>query len=152
MKKIILAVFAISTISMSFAQNATDEVEILRDLAAAERKALVSENMMLTEAESTIFWPLYDAYRAEAKEIGTEGIKLIEKFAENYETMDDAKAVEIMDGYFKNEAEAVKIQNAHCMKMQKVLPGKLVLRYMQIENKMDAIINFGMAAEIPLTF
>lgn len=151
MKKVLLAVFAVCTISMSYAQNATDEVEILRDLADAERKALVSENMMLTDEESKIFWPLYDAYRAEAREIGTEGIKIIEEFAENYETMDDAKAIQIMDSYFKNRAAATKVQNDHRLKMQKMLPGKLVMRYMQIENKMNAIINFGLAAEIPLT-
>lgn len=151
MKKIILAVFAITTMSISFAQNSNDDVEILRDLAAAERKALVAENMMLTDEESTTFWPLYDAYRSEVRELGTKRIALLEKFAENYEKMDDANAVEIMDQYFKNQSEAIKIQNTHRVKMQKSLPGKLVLRYMQIENKMNAIIEFGMAAEIPLS-
>jgi hypothetical protein len=34
--------------------------------------------------------------------------------------------------------------------MSKVLPGRTVARFFQIENKMDAIIDYEMAGEIPL--
>ena len=33
-------------------------------------------------------------------------------------------------------------------KLSKVLPGKKVVRYMQIENKIGAIVNYELAAEI----
>jgi UTP:GlnB (protein PII) uridylyltransferase len=150
MKKIILTIVALASISLSYAQNSSDELEILRDLAAAERKALVSENMMFSEEESKIFWPIYDAYRAAAKDISTKSMEIIEKFAMSYESMDDATATALMNDYFKNQTDAIKLQNDYRLKMEKQLPAKLVMRYMQIENKMNAIIAYGMAAEVPL--
>ncbi|MEQ8323607.1 MAG: hypothetical protein RIC15_11795 [Vicingaceae bacterium] len=150
MKKVLFSCLALLIYSFSFSQNTEDEMEILRDLEAAERKALVAENMMLNSEESKIFWPLYTAYRSHARELGIRSFAIIEKLAANYETLDNAKATEIMNEYFKLESEKIKLKNDHRLKMQKVLNAKLVMRYMQIENKIDAIIEYGLAAEIPL--
>lgn len=151
MKKILISTLLIAISFISFAQNTNDQIEVLRDMAATERRALVAENMMLTEAESKIFWPLYDDYRAEARKLGTKDIEMIQKFAENYEKMTDETASEIMNDYFTLKTEQTKLQATYRTKMVKVLPAKLVLRYMQIENKINAIIGYSLAAEIPLT-
>lgn len=150
MKKILLsAAFSLLTL-LSFAQNVNDDVEILRDMAAAERRALVAENLMLSEEESKIFWPMYDEYRGEVRKIGTARIEVVTKFADNYETMTDEIAKEIIDQYFTNEMNYNKVRTTYKNKMMKSLSPKLVFRFFQIENKIDAVIDFGMASEIPL--
>jgi hypothetical protein len=43
-----------------------------------------------------------------------------------------------------------KLKKKYVKRFMKVLPAKKVLRYYQIESKMDAVINFDLAATIPL--
>ena len=151
MKKILVSTLLIVISFISFAQNTNDQIEVLRDMAATERRALVAENMMLSEEESKIFWPIYDDYRAEARKLGTNNIEMIKKFADNYEKMTDETASEIMNDYFTLKTQQTKLKATYRTKLVKVLSAKLVLRYMQIENKIDAIIAYSLAAEIPLT-
>ena len=151
MKKVITTSFFALAFLLSFAQSVNDQIEVLRDMAATERRALVAENLMLNEEESKIFWPLYDEYRAEARKLGTKEIEMIQKFADNYEKMSDETASEIMNEYFALVTEQNKLKSTYRKKMVKVMSPKLVLRYMQIENKIDAIIDYDLATAIPLT-
>ncbi len=47
------------------------------------------------------------------------------------------------------EAEA-KLLRAYLPKLEKVLPGVKMARYMQIENKIRAVVDYELAANIPL--
>ena len=44
----------------------------------------------------------------------------------------------------------MKLPNQYLKRFRKVLPEKKVMRFMQIENKMDAVIEFELAGSIPL--
>ena len=46
--------------------------------------------------------------------------------------------------------EATKRREENRDKFRKALPAWKVMRYLQIENKMDAVVELDMAAEIPL--
>ena len=48
------------------------------------------------------------------------------------------------------EKVLLKVRTAYAKKMQKALPGRVVARFFQIENKMDIIVEYEMAGEIPL--
>ena len=48
------------------------------------------------------------------------------------------------------EEEEVKLKKAFVPKLAKVLPGSKVARYMQIENKIRAIVKYELAGEVPL--
>jgi hypothetical protein len=61
------------------------------------------------------------------------------------------------DGAKKLTAEFVAIEKAEAAmkesyvpKLSKVLPAKKVARYMQIENKIRALVKYELAGEIPL--
>lgn len=48
------------------------------------------------------------------------------------------------------DASEVKLQQSDAAKMGKVLPATKVARYLQIENKIRAIVKFELAAQISL--
>ncbi len=48
------------------------------------------------------------------------------------------------------EKNLLKVRTTYAKKMQKVLPAAIVARFFQIENKMDTIIEYEMAGEVPL--
>ncbi len=150
MKKIILTLAAVIASFSIYAQVNTAEYEILKDLASAEHKALVAENLTLTEEQQKIFWPLYNDYRAAMNAHFDKEVELLKKFADNYENMSDETASSITNTYFSLLSEENKIRSTHTKKMLKVLPPKLVFRFTQIENKLAAVAQFDAAMEIPL--
>jgi len=132
---------------MLFAQS---QEELTNDVIKAKKKQIVGANMQLTEEEQKEFWPLYDAYQTELSKIEDQQIALIAMYAENYQNMTDEKAQELLDQFLAVDDEALKVRRAHVKKFLKVLPAKRVARYFQVENKLNAIVNYDLARGIPL--
>ena len=132
------------------AQTATDAIDITRSIIQTERKTIVAKSLELTAGESQAFWPVYNDYWAAMNKVGDTEAKLILDFVENYDTMANEKALAILEAYLQNEEDRVTLQRSYVPKFNKVLPEKKVLRYYQIENKMDAIVDVELSRQIPL--
>ena len=150
MKKLIYTLAFVIFSGVVFSQSANDYLEVQRAALKTEKKALVAEAMQLTEDESTVFWPLYNEYAEKKYTLNTQVYDLIVKFANEYETLTDEQAIALWNENMKIKKEAAKLEASYFKKFQKILSGKKALRYFQTENKITALINFQMAAEIPL--
>src|SRR5512136_3412220 len=64
----------------------TDQLQQLRAEIQADRQAVVTANMKLTDAEGAAFWPLYREYRGEMAKVGDRLQKVIQDFAKVYDT------------------------------------------------------------------
>ena len=126
------------------------EIEQLRADLKADRQAVVAVNLPLSEGESKVFWPVYKEYRGEVEKVGDRTAKLIAAYAANYETMDDTKATAFFNEWQSIERDRSALRDKYVPRVRKVLPAQKAARYFQIENKMDAIVNLGLAADIPL--
>jgi hypothetical protein len=64
------------------------------DIAAAraERKAVVGENMSLTDPENKAFWPLYDEYEGKMDKIEDRHVREIKEFASHFQNLTNADA------------------------------------------------------------
>jgi hypothetical protein len=126
------------------------EIALTRADIQTERQALVAENLPLTEDQAKVFWPMYRTYREELAKLGDRFVALIEDYAKNYETMTDPQASTMIKEFLKIQKEEVAIKTAWVPKFEKILPAKAVVRFYQIENKLDLIVRVSVAAEIPL--
>ena len=129
---------------------AQSQEELTNEVIKAKKKQIVGANMKLTEEEQKAFWPLYENYQAELSKLEDKEIALITMYAEHYQDMTDQKAQELLDQFLAVDDEALKVRRAHVKKFLKVLPAKRVARYFQVENKLDAIVNYDLARGIPL--
>jgi hypothetical protein len=77
-------------------------------------------------------------------------LNLIEKYADNYQTMTDDMAKKLIEEYLDIEGDYVAFRKAFLPKFMEVLPAKKVARYYQLENKIDAAGNYEIAKEIPI--
>jgi hypothetical protein len=132
------------------AQTADDEIQLTRSVIQTERLAVVAANLGLSESEGAIFWPLYKEYRAAVDQAVDTRVALMERFFASYETLTDAEATGLLNDFLAYEKNLLKVRTTYAKKMQKVLPGRTVARFFQIEKKMDAIIEYEMAGEVPL--
>ena len=127
-----------------------DDMQIVREKVRADKKLLVAENMQLTEAEAKAFWPVYDQYQDELFLLRSRTVKLINDFAGAYEKMSNETAKKLMDEFITIENLGPKLRQTYLPKFRKVLPEGKVVRYYQIENKIQAVLLYELAAKIPL--
>jgi small-conductance mechanosensitive channel len=152
MKKMVLmfVVLAISAPLVAFAQSEADVMEMTREVVRAERKALVAENMQLNEAESQRFWPVYNEYQNEVRKIGDRRLKLLQSYAYAYENLTEMQAEAFLKESMEIQKAKLELQQSFIPKFKEVLSPKMVARFYQIDHKLDAIIEYDLAAEIPL--
>jgi hypothetical protein len=127
-----------------------DNMQIVREKIRADKKLFVAENMQLTEAEAKAFWPVYEQYQDELFLLRSRTVKLINDYADAYEKMTNDTAKKLLDEYFTIETLGLKLRQAYLPKFRKVLPEVKVVRYYQIENKIQAALIYELAANIPL--
>ena len=152
MLTVILVVIVMSLAMSTTAQKdeLAENMEILREALRANKKLVIANNMNLMPSEAEKFWPVYEDYQKELGKIANQKLDLIEKYAKNYQTMTDELAIELLDKYMSIEAQRLALQSVFVPKFKKVLPPIKVTRYFQCENKIAAIINYDLAAQIPL--
>jgi hypothetical protein len=127
-----------------------DTNQLVREKVQADKKLLVAENMQLTEAEAKVFWPVYESYQKELSKIVDRSKKLIEDYANNYQTMTDATAKKLLDEMVAIENDRLKLKKDYLPKFRKVLSQKKTTRYYQLENKIYAVVSYELAKVIPL--
>lgn len=126
--------------------------EILYEKIVADKKLLVASNMNLTEEEEKGFWPVYDAYQQELHQINQRIAELINDYALAYNkgAVLNETARKLIDESIAIEMAEVNLKKSYIPKLSKVLPDAKVARYIQIENKIRAIIRYDLADAIPL--
>ena len=131
---------------------ADDPAEIALQKLKADKKYVVSQNMQLTEAEAAGFWPVYDDYQNSLHKLNERTVGVIKEYADiwNSKSMTDDKALKLTNEYLAIESDELALKTALLPKLQKVLPGEKAARYMQIENKLRALVKFQLADKIPL--
>ncbi len=145
------AVIAFPTLALAQGTS-TANMEILREKIKADKKLLVATNMDLTESEAKGFWPVYEEYQKDLVAINQRIGKLIEKYAADYRanTLTDEKAKVLIDELVAIEQAEAGLKTTYVPKLSKVLPQKKVARYLQIENKIRAVVKYELAGAVPL--
>jgi hypothetical protein len=126
------------------------EQRILLDTIRANRKAFVAVNLDLSPVEAEKFWPLYDRYQKEISVIGDRVVAIVDEYTATFRDLPNDKAMQLMESYLAAEAERLKVRRTYLADFAKIVPGRTVARFYQIENKMDAVLRYEMAATVPV--
>jgi hypothetical protein len=148
---LILAITLTGFVGIAAAQDKpADNMDIVKEKIRTDKKLLVATNMQLTESEAKTFWPLYESYQAELAKLKKREIKLIEDFADNYYTMSDDAAKNLLDDAMSIDSDHMKLRQSYLSKFRGILPDKKVARYYQLESKIDSVVQYELARRIPL--
>ncbi len=130
----------------------SDNMEILREKIRADKKLLVAVNMGLTEPGAKGFWPIYEDYQTVLQKINRRIRGLLKSYAAHYrnKSLTDERARKLIEEFLSIEQAEAKLKGSFVPKLNMVLPAKKVARYLQIENKIRAIIKYDLAAGVPL--
>ena len=132
------------------AQSTQDVLQLNREAIETQKNFIVSGSMELTEQESQAFWPLYNQYQVPLRAANARADALVVRYVDAYHTLNDVEAQQILNEWVAIEEERLRLKKTYMQKMAKALPVRKVVRYFQLENKMDAIFDYDLSQRIPL--
>ncbi len=126
------------------------DIQLLRKDLRAQKKQLIAANLNLTDAEATKFWPVYEQYQADYKTIGDTKMSLLRDYAENWGTVSDEQAVSYLKRLQHIDESVVQLRSKYVPIFAKVLPGKKLATFFQLDRRIDELMNVQMVSQIPL--
>lgn len=148
-----VVVGAVAALLLPFGANAQqerDKIEVLRGQISTDRQAVVALNMDLSEKQSEAFWPVYREYHEKRDELADRRVKLLTEFRDSQIGMTAEQAKKMLKEAIDLEDKLNDLKHNYRADFEKVLGPRHTLRYYQIENKLDAIINYELASVVPL--
>jgi hypothetical protein len=156
MKKIAGVVLSLALFGfapMAVAQDKpADNLQILHDKIRSDKKLVVAVNMELTESEAKNFWPIYDQYQKDLQKINQRMANLLESYADDFrnKSLTDDKAKKLIDEALAIDRAEANLKTTYAPKLSKALPIIKAVRYLQIENKIRAVVKYDLASGVPL--
>ena len=156
MRKLFLVICALSGIGIASAQTGDDvdlegTFEMVRGFMAAERELMIEEELRLSNEEEQEFWPIYEDYRADTEVVQDRYAKLVADYAANYLDLSEDMADDMIDEYFGIQTAFLEIRQRYVRRFRTVLPAQKLARFIQIENKIDAVAQLPLMRDVPLT-
>jgi len=142
----------VSTTSTGTKVTTMDDVlQAIRADLQGERADIIAKNMTLTSEQAAKFWPVFEKYQSEQNVIMDDQLRGIQRYIENYDTIDDAGALALINGHFDRDARMNALRQKWFGEFQKVLGTKLAVRAMQIDRRLSLAQQMQFASRIPLS-
>ena len=150
-----IVVLLLLAVVPAFAQNGGDVGAKIREtqaLVAKEFRLILREEMMLTDEESSKFWPLYERYSAEKRVINEPYLAGLIEYVDRYYNGDlsDEHAERLINTYFEVQQAILRKRHDYVKKFGEIMSSIKVMRFFQLENKVQAEVNAALAVTIPL--
>jgi len=126
------------------------DIQLLRQDIRSQKKQIIAQNMTLSDAEAQKFWPIYDHYTADLVTINNTKYDLIKQYAQNFNSLTDAQVQPWIEKWLQVDVDVTSLRKKYLPEFQKVLPGKKVALYEQLERRAQLMIDLQLASQIPL--
>lgn len=146
--KIVALIFSIGMFPLnSNAQNKQEKIRYAIEKATEEYKDIVRQNMNFTIAETNSFWPLLNQYLVQKEEIFAKEVNL---FLTDSQKLTDKGAANFIKRMQQSEKDLSRLKNKYFKRIQKKLPAKKFLRFLQIDHYIEVARDFKLSSQIPL--
>jgi hypothetical protein len=157
MKKMLYALTAVAALGAAqttLAQpkaNLTDEAQVMIAQLQADKRAVMLATLDLNDQQLKVFTPIYDEYQAEMTKLLTAANNLGNRlFVADFGGMTDAESKAIMKEFFQLRGERLKLLEKYAGKLDRKLPHTKVFQFVQVENKIAALLDVAAAASVPI--
>jgi hypothetical protein len=125
-------------------------VEMARSDVRTQKTAILAQAVPMTETESAVFWPVYRKYDLELSGLGDERLAIIKDYAAHYTAMTEAKAKELAERTLAWEEKRVELKKKYFGEFNKILPAAKAARVIQVETRLNLLIDLQIASSVPL--
>ena len=149
MKKLVIVLMVLLAVPV-FADDLDEYVQLLKTDLKAQARDIISKGMQtFTDEEAKRFWPIYESYMAERGKFLDARVAVLKAYADDYDTMTDAKAEELLNRRF----EQIKLRNKMDEKFRPqfatALSPRRLVRFYQIQHELEVLMELRAVSQIP---
>jgi len=126
----------------------SEQFDLIWSAVQRDKKLLLSQSIALTNQENSAFWPIYGAFQEELKKTALTYFNLLGEYAVKYNALSDEDAGSMLNAYLDMEAERIALKKSYVDKFGKILPPRKMLRYFQLENKIETSLKYEFAQNV----
>lgn len=128
----------------------SQDLELMRKDIRSHKKQLIAQNLKLTDAEATKFWPIYDQYTAELVKINDKKYATIQEYADHYGTMSDGQATKLMRQWMDVDVAAAQLRAKYLPIVSQAIGGRKGATFAQLDRRISLMIELQLASQVPL--
>jgi hypothetical protein len=131
------------------ADDVTD-MQALRAAVKADKRALVASTLKLTDAEAKRFWPIYDTFQRNLDMNSRRRVIAVEGLLFRDKPMTNLAAKNVITELMTVDEAEVKARHTLRRRLMRALPPIKAAQYLQLEDKIQAVQDYDIAATVPL--
>jgi hypothetical protein len=128
----------------------SQDLDLLRKDLRGMRKQLIAQNLKLTEAEATKFWPVYDQYITELIAINDKKFALIQDYADNWGKMTNDQSLLFIRQWLDSDIATTQLRQKYVPIVSNVLDGKKTATFFQLDRRIAMMIELQVSSQMPL--
>ena len=131
------------------AADVTD-MQALRAAVKADKHAFVASALNLTDREASRFWPIYDTYQRNLDSTSRRRVVALEGLLFRDKAMTNLAASNLVNELTALDDAEVKARRTLSNRLMRALPPIKAARYLQLEDKIQAVRDYDIASAVPL--
>ncbi|MBI2380492.1 MAG: hypothetical protein HYV16_07040 [Gammaproteobacteria bacterium] len=129
---------------------AIDPMQMVRENLGPMKQAFIDKNLKLSQGEASKFWPLYFAYQEGLGKLNYRVQSTQKSMLRSWNTLSETAVKDMVREAAAIDEERGKLTRETMKKFLAALPAKTVAQYFVLEYKFRSVINYDMAAGLPL--
>ena len=130
------------------AQTEDDSLRFAESIWSMKKKALILDQMNLTEAEKSSFWPVYESYSNAIQYLEMESLRLL-SYAARDKGLSDKKAASLCEDLQLNDVLLARARRQYFRKFKKALSPAQAGRFMQLDNDFRTMLRLKIQQDSP---
>jgi len=126
------------------------DLDLLRQDIRSKKKQLIAQNLKLSDAEATKFWPVYDKYTAELIKINDKKFGIIHSYADQWRTMTDEQAVAFAKDWVNLDTQISQLREKYVPTVSQVLTGRNTATFFQLDRRISMLIDLQLSSQMPV--
>ncbi len=133
------------------AQINQDELQLLQAHYGMDKREIIDEFVELSEEQESAFWELYDAYELERKSLGEKRFELLQKYVDEYGTVQAENADNFMKEAIAIRTKSDRLRDSYYAKIRMQTDPVVAMQFYQIELYLSDLVRLELLEKLYTT-
>jgi len=125
------------------------DFELVRSDIRTKKATMIADRMKFTDQEAAAFWPVYRQYEADLATINDKKVSIMKDYMQHHESLNDKQAKQLADDVFDVDRRTLDLRAKCFGSLEKALPAKTIVRWLQLERRLQLLVDAQIAQNFP---
>jgi hypothetical protein len=133
------------------AENVSEsDFELMRSDIRTKKATMIADRMKFTDQEAAAFWPVYRQYETDLAAINDKKVSIMKDYLSRHQSLNDQQAKQLAEEVFDVDQRTLDLRAKCFGALEKALPAKTIVRWLQIERRLQLLVDAQIARDFPV--